>query len=152
VGEVREGRMQRLVADVYELAGSLRRNGDRIAGQLGQTQARWQVLSVVSEGAWTVPAVARRLGITRQAVQRVADELAGEGLVAFAGNPSHRRSPLVELTAQGRRTLAAISELAVVWEDEVLEGFDPVEVQRARRLLRRLVARIDEVEQPELPS
>jgi len=64
-----------LMADVYELAGLSRRTSEAIARELGQTVARWHVLSVLSAGPCTVPATARRLGLTRQGVQRVADDL-----------------------------------------------------------------------------
>jgi DNA-binding MarR family transcriptional regulator len=38
---------------------------------------------------------------SRQRMQRLADELAAEGLVAFIENPKHRRSKLVRLTPTG---------------------------------------------------
>src|SRR5918997_6373082 len=96
----------RLVADVVEAAGAIRRLGDEMASEVGQTQARWQVLSVLSEGDWTVARAARRLGITRQSVQRVADLLLAEGLLQAEPNPDHARSPLMRLTPAGRRALA----------------------------------------------
>ena len=73
-----------LVADLYEAAGALRRHGDRLAAAAGQSQARWQLVSVASAGGWTVPRIAHRLGITRQAVERVADDLLG----AASSSPS----------------------------------------------------------------
>lgn len=66
-----------LAADVYELAGLLRQAGEEIAAVQGQTQARWQLLSVVSDPPLSIPQAARRLGISRQAVQRVANDLQG---------------------------------------------------------------------------
>ena len=55
-----------LVAEVYETAGVLRRQGERTAATEGQTQARWQILSVISDGDWTVPMAADRLGTSRR--------------------------------------------------------------------------------------
>ena len=81
-----------LIADLFEAAGAMRRRGDQIAAVAGQTQARWQVLSVLSDGHWTVPQVARRLGVSRQAVQRIVDELRNDGLVGLKPNPDHERS------------------------------------------------------------
>jgi DNA-binding MarR family transcriptional regulator len=101
-----------LVADVFDTAGVLRRYGERIAASAGQTQARWQLLSVVSVGAWTVPMAADRLGISRQAVQRIANELVAEELAVFEENPRHRRSPFVRLTISGEQVLVAITEQA----------------------------------------
>ena len=135
-----------LVADVYELSGVLRRHGETFAGGVGQTQARWQVLSVVSEGEWTVPQVARRLGVSRQAVQRVADDLDADDLVRYAPNPQHRRSALLELTPEGRRALAVITAAAGSWHAEVATGLDGAAVRRARRVLRQILDRIDEID------
>jgi DNA-binding MarR family transcriptional regulator len=103
-----------LVADVYELAGLFRRSGEAIAAREGQTQARWQFLSVIADDPLTVPQAARRLGVTRQAVQRVVNELLDDGLVEPEANPDHRTSSLMTLTGSGRQVLARINKLAAV--------------------------------------
>lgn len=133
-----------LVADVFELAGALRRSGDELAGGVEQTQARWQVLSVLSEGEWTVSSVAHRLGVSRQAVQRVADVLASEDLVRFADNPAHRRSPLVELTRSGRTTLQHITESSHAWRARLAAQFPASELERTRATLRKLLDQVRE--------
>src|SRR6266542_3037428 len=43
-------------------------------------------------GPLTVPQIAEMRPTSRQRLQRVADELAAEGLVKFVDNPKHRRS------------------------------------------------------------
>ncbi len=88
----------RLVADVFGLAGLLRRSGEVVAAREGHTQARWQLLSVVSDRALTSPA-ARRLGVTCQ-VQRVANDLVVCALAELRHNPDHRTSPLLVLTGE----------------------------------------------------
>ena len=130
-----------LIADVFEAAGMLRRAGDALAGRVGQTQSRWQLLSVVSEGDWTVAAAARRLGISRQAVQKVANALAHDGLVAFDANPNHRRAPLVRLTPTGREALATITASTRTWHTRVSQGLSAEDLEAARRQLRTLSAR-----------
>lgn len=132
-----------LVADVFECAGALRRHGDRIAAVAGQTQARWQVLSVVSEGDWTASSAARRLGVTRQAVQRVADALVADGLVTAAPNPRHQRAPLLRPTAAGRQALAAITAASQPWQRAAGAGIDPADLATTRRVLQALTARAD---------
>lgn len=97
-----------LIAEVYELAGQSRRTSEALAHALDQTAARWHVLSVVSDGPRTVASAARRLGLTRQSVQRVADDLIATGQVELRDNPDHSRAPLVALTGRGRRTLTAL--------------------------------------------
>lgn len=52
-------------------------------------------------GPLTVPQIAEMRPTSRQRMQRLADELAAEGLVEFVGNPKHRRSKLVQLTRKG---------------------------------------------------
>jgi DNA-binding MarR family transcriptional regulator len=103
---------QRLVADLFEVAGALRRDGEATARRVGQTQARWQVMWIADTGELTVPAIARRLGVTRQNVQRIAHELVAEELATFAENPDHRRSPLMLLTPRGHEVLDEINRVA----------------------------------------
>jgi DNA-binding MarR family transcriptional regulator len=52
-------------------------------------------------GPLTVPQIAQMRPTSRQRMQRLADELASEGIVEFVDNPKHRRSKLVRLTAKG---------------------------------------------------
>jgi DNA-binding MarR family transcriptional regulator len=57
--------------------------------------------SVALMGPLTVPQIAQMRPTSRQRMQRLADELAAEGLVEFIDNPRHRRSKLVRLTSKG---------------------------------------------------
>ena len=130
----------RLVAAVFETAGALRRLGDREAATAGQTQARWQVMSVVSDGdRWTVPSAARRLGITRQSAQRTVDLLARDGLVELRHNPAHARSPIVTLTDEGRDVLAAIAAVADRWHATVAAQVDVDAVRATEATLAELL-------------
>jgi len=52
-------------------------------------------------GPLTVPRIAKMRPTSRQRMQRLADELAAEGLVKFIDNPKHRRSKLARLTPKG---------------------------------------------------
>jgi DNA-binding MarR family transcriptional regulator len=52
-------------------------------------------------GPLTVPQIAQMRPTSRQRMQRLANELAAEGLVEFIDNPKHRRSKLVQLTPKG---------------------------------------------------
>ena len=129
-----------LVADIFEAAGALRRDGEGIASSAGQTQARWQLLSVVAAGDWTVPMAADRLGTSRQAVQRIANELVNDGLAAFIDNPRHRRSPFLRLTDEGMRVLDAITGQAQRRHKALLAKLDDVDLVELRAALRQLTA------------
>jgi DNA-binding MarR family transcriptional regulator len=135
--EQRNVEMGRLVADVYELAGVLRRDGEQIAKLAGQTQARWQVMSVASAGQLSVAMIARRLGITRQSVQRVADEIVTEQLASFEPNPDHQRSPLLILTPAGQTTLDTINHASREHHLQQAAALGEDGISELRRLLGR---------------
>src|SRR5713226_7486871 len=98
-----------LILDVFRLNGRLIGAGDRLVGSLGLTSARWQVLGALAmAGAGqTVPDIARAMGLTRQSVQRVANELVESGLLERSGNPRHARADLMRLTDKGIGTYEA---------------------------------------------
>lgn len=131
--------MALLIADVFELAGLLRRSGETVAASEGQTQARWQLLSVVSDQALTVPQAARRLGVTRQGLQRVANDLVAADLAEFRPNPDHRTSPLLAPTDNGRGVLRAITERALVVNGRLADTLQPPALQATRDGIRRLI-------------
>ena len=130
-----------LIADVFEAAGALRLHGDKIASAVAQSQARWQVLSVLSEGEWTVATAASRLGITRQSVQRIAGLLVSEGLAKFDSNPRHKGSPLLRLTASGKDALAVITAASLAWRRAAAAEISDEQLIIARDVLRKLISR-----------
>jgi DNA-binding MarR family transcriptional regulator len=134
-----------VVADIFDAAGVLRRDGERTASSAGQTQARWQLMSVVSDGDWTVPMAAERLGTSRQAVQRIANELVGDGLAALVDNPRHRRSPFLRLTDEGRHVLDEITRQAQRRHQALLAKLDGVNLVEIRAGLRQLTAAVRSV-------
>ncbi len=73
------------------------------------------VREVEELGRHTVADVARILGLARQSVQRVADLLESEGLIAYADHPRHRRAKLLVLTAAGQEVLAMIQAAQAKW-------------------------------------
>jgi len=129
-----------LIADLFEAAGALRRHGDQLAAVAGQTQARWQLLSVISEGEWTAPRIARRLGITRQAVQRVAKSLAEDGLLSLHPNPDHQTSVLLRPTPEGQQALEEITASARRWQTRAATELSMADLALTRRVLRTVIA------------
>ncbi len=134
-----------LVADVYELAGAFRRSGERIARTLGRTQSQWQVLSAASSGSKTVPQIARRLGYSRQSVQRTADQLVTERLAVYNPNPDHKRSPYLELTDAGQRVLKHLTVAAAASHRALGRKVGPDDAETAVQVLRTLCAALKKV-------
>ena len=60
------------------------------------------------------------MGYARQSVQRVADNLEREGLIAYKSHPKDRRTKLLYLTPQGQRVMAAIYERQLEWSTHIV--------------------------------
>lgn len=133
-----------LVLSIFRLNGILQAEGDRMAGSLGLTSARWKVIGVIalSPGGVTVPAIARTLGQSRQAVQRITDVMQEDDLLAYADNPRHKRSPLVALTEQGQQVYNALRAVQDPWAIEHTEDVPVEDLETALRLIHRLIARM----------
>src|SRR5260370_5655559 len=98
-----------VVLETFRVNGLLLAAGSRLAARERLTPARWQVLGAVALAGrpLTVPQIARRMGLTRQAVQASVNRLLAEALVEARGNLDHRRSPLIPVTERGSPKYAA---------------------------------------------
>ncbi len=128
-----------IVADIFELAGRFRAEGETIAATVGQTQARWQVMSAASGARLTVPQIARRLGVSRQNVQHIANLLVRENWAIFETNPDHRSSPHLVLNERGRAALAQLSRTAARTHAKLAARLAGTDIGAIHRGLRRLI-------------
>ncbi len=97
--------LYRLFSEIQKTYVQLMAFTDRTAARLGTTGSRIMVLSTISLGPVTVSAVARKMAMSRQNVQRATDALVREGLVGYLPNPNHRRAKLVQLTDHGSEVM-----------------------------------------------
>jgi DNA-binding MarR family transcriptional regulator len=135
-----------IIADIYELAGRFREYGETIAQTIGQTQARWQVMSAASADSHTVPQIARVLGVTRQNVQRIADLLVAEGSAEYRDNPDHRASPHLVLTKRGRAAFEQLMKAASGYLARLAGKLSSSDVVSLQRGLRRLLEALEDVD------
>ena len=93
-----------LVLTLFRLNGLLIAEGDAMTKGLGLTHARWKVIGAIalSSAGLTVPGIARVLGQSRQAVQRITDVMVADGILVYTENPKHKRSALVTLSERGQ--------------------------------------------------
>jgi DNA-binding MarR family transcriptional regulator len=89
-------------------------------------------------GPLTVPAIARMRPTSRQRMQRLANELAAEGLVEFVANPRHRRSNLVRLTPKGAARYKRLGEKLMAIASTMGAGLDEADVRRAAEIVRQI--------------
>jgi DNA-binding MarR family transcriptional regulator len=132
-----------LVVRVFRLDGLLTAAGDALAEPTGQTTARWRVLAAIEREAMSVSAVAHAWSLARQSVQRVADLLEEEGLVAYEDNPAHRRAKLMRLTPKGRAALQRIQAAQRAWANDLGAAVGEDELRTASRTLERVSERLE---------
>ncbi len=132
-----------LILETFRLNGRLLAAGDRLTSGLGLSSARWQVMGAIEGEPLPVAQIARNMGLTRQAVQRVANVLADEGLVEFAENPNHRRAKLVRLTTEGKAALEEISRRQVEWSNQLAAGLAAEVIEEAITVMRTLRQRLE---------
>jgi len=134
-----------LVLETFRLNGRLLASGDALVADLGLTSARWQVIGAMalSPVPLSVAQIARNMGLTRQAVQRLANEMEADGLMRFAPNPHHQRAKLVLLTAAGKSAFAAAMKRQGAWASDLGAGLDPRKVAAAVATLRSVRQRLE---------
>ncbi|MEM7749893.1 MAG: MarR family winged helix-turn-helix transcriptional regulator [Pseudomonadota bacterium] len=135
-----------LILDVFRLNGRLLIAGDRLVAELGLTSARWQVLGAIAYAERPEPVAwhARSMGLHRQGIQRIVNELEAEGTVEFQPNPHHKRAHLVVLTPQGQELFEAAIALQVPWVNSLSSGLKLKDIATTQSVIDELKARLEE--------
>jgi DNA-binding MarR family transcriptional regulator len=94
--------------------------------------------SLARLGALTVPQIAEMRPTSRQRMQRLADELAAEGLVEFIDNPKHRRSKLVQLTAKGEARYREMNTRFLAIASTVGVAVKDADIRKTTEIVRQL--------------
>src|SRR5215217_6591280 len=89
-------------------------------------------------GPLTVPRIAQMRPTSRQRMQRLADELASEGLVTFVENPKHRRSKLVQLTSKGAAHYRELNSRFLELASAIGIALSEADIRRATEIVRAL--------------
>jgi len=134
-----------VVLEIFRVNGLVLADGNRLAVAEGLTAARWQVLGAVALAGrpLTVPQIARRMGLTRQAVQESVNRLLAEALAEARDNLDHRRSPLIGLTELGSQKYTAIDQRQSRWINQLAAGLQITDLAAAARVLRDLGDRLE---------
>jgi DNA-binding MarR family transcriptional regulator len=121
----------------------LRAAGDALTARFGQTTAEWGLMRTLDErGPMTVAALARSRPVARQWILRLANQLAGDGLIEFVNNPDHKRAKLMRITPRGKTLLRRIGAASETWVGEMKSDFDERAVRVTLEMLRKLRDRL----------
>lgn len=129
-----------IVLEAFRLGGLLTTEGDRITAKYGLTSARWKILGSLarSETSLTVPQMARVMGQTRQAVQRLVEIMHGDGLLVFLNNPNHKRAKLVTLSTKGKKIYAELEKEQIPWAQQNSSHMSKADLEISLTTLRKI--------------
>jgi DNA-binding MarR family transcriptional regulator len=96
------------------------------------------IRSLALLGPLTVPQIAQMRPTSRQRMQRLADELAAEGLVKFIDNPKHQRSKLVRLTRKGEARYREMNARLLSIASTMGAALDEADIRESTEIVRRL--------------
>ncbi|WP_327729479.1 MarR family transcriptional regulator [Streptomyces sp. NBC_00487] len=94
----------------------------------------------------TVPQMGRTLALSRQFVQRMVNEAAGQDLVEAIPNPAHQRSSLIRITDTGRATIDALVARERLLLERAGGDLTGADVDACLRVLTHLLALFEDVD------
>jgi DNA-binding MarR family transcriptional regulator len=147
-------RVRDLALAIFETNGRLVDTGNELVRPAGLTSAWWQVLGALGYSPYPLPVahIARNMGLTRQAVQRVVDLLIERGLVTQQSNPHHQRAKLIVLTPAGRNALAGAEAAVEPLDQAILDRIGADRISVAIAVLREMNEVMAETISPTLDS
>jgi DNA-binding MarR family transcriptional regulator len=134
-----------LILETFRLNGRLLAAGDSLVEDIGLTSARWQVLGAVALSPEPLPVahIARAMGLARQSVQRLANEMERDGLVSFKPNPNHQRAKLVLLTARGKAAYDRAMKRQAPWAEAIADGLSTKQIAATTAVLETIRKRLE---------
>ena len=130
-----------LILRIFRVNARLLVAGDHLVGGLGLTSARWQMIGCIAaaDRPRTVASLARELGVSRQAVQRIANDMSREKITAFCTNPKHKRAQLVVLTDRGQKLFEQALMLQRPWAARLATNLSKEQIQTSCEAMDALI-------------
>ncbi len=134
-----------IILETFRLNGVLLDAGNEMTKPFGLTSARWQVMGAIDhEGhPMTVAQIARRMGLSRQGVQRIVNDLVGLGMIELESNLDHKRASLVVLSRKGRDAITGINEAQAAWVNELAGGFNERSLKQTLKTMQSIRSNAD---------
>lgn len=106
----------------------------------------WRIIAVLGEsGPLNPPEICRRTAMEKAMVSRIAQNLTLRGLTARETLAHDRRAITLSLTKEGKKLYQEVAPVALDLQTQLLDGFDPHEVEAAMSFMRRVGARAREL-------
>ena len=138
------GALTDVILATFRLNGRLMDVARQRARAGGLTATEWQVLGGVLDEPHSVAEIGRRMGMTRQGVQRVADRLVDRGLAEYRPNPAHRRAKLLACTEAGYWAIRQISVAQHPWSAKLSKSVDLDELRTTLATMQTLITKLEE--------
>jgi DNA-binding MarR family transcriptional regulator len=131
--------MEELMSEAIATFFLLRAAGKRIGAVTAADGGYWGMLrSLKLEGPQTVPQIARSRPVSRQHIQKLANEMIADGVIELVNNPAHQRSKLLRLTQKGEATFQEIQAKIAQEAGLLAQDMDVAELEISVRVLRQL--------------
>jgi DNA-binding MarR family transcriptional regulator len=128
-------------ASLFQLLRQLERALPRLS-RLPVSQGRMALLRTLAlHGPLHLSEIARLRGVSRQGVQRLAEQLAREGLLEAREHPRTPRAKLVALSEAGARAYRELARREARELNALAAGLAPDELRAATKVLRLLAER-----------
>jgi len=108
------------------------------SGRTELTVAHTSVFSVIDLAGTPIGVLARRSGVTKQAMSQLVDDLVSKGYVERREDPNDRRSRLVVLTDKALEMLPLSRQYIAEIEDEYRAALGPDGFETLRELLEKI--------------
>lgn len=133
--------MEDLIAETTYTFFLLRTGGAQSGAISPSVGSYWGLLrSLKLAGPQTVPQIARSRPVSRQSIQKLANECLKESFIELIDNPAHQRSKLLRLTAKGEAVFQKLNERLGRDSEPLAENIevDVKELQIAVKVLRQM--------------
>lgn len=138
-----------VILKIFRLNGALIESGNQLVKPLGLTSARWQILGAIATNnrPTSCPQIAKTMGITRQGALKQLDLLEDAGLVETIENEKNERSPLYDLTPQGRKKYASAMKLQEKWVLKLMKNLNQADIKSTASMLGQLTMNLEDPQQ-----
>ncbi|EAR61315.1 MarR family winged helix-turn-helix transcriptional regulator [Neptuniibacter caesariensis] len=133
-----------VVLEVFKVGGLLNIDGDKLTKEFGLTASRWKILGAImlSDNPVTVPEIGRYMGQSRQAVQRLVDVMAKDGLLTMTENPNHKRAKYIQMTTKAVDIYKQLDMKQVKWAEGLSSDLSTSEMESALKVLKHIAKQI----------